>query len=150
MIAIDTNILVYADSASDPLGRHLRAITLLEYLSLTTNCVPMQVLAEFLNVSRRKTTIPFEKAIARVEAYALLFDTPGTTLSDLAVAGQLSIRHNLQFFDAVIIAVAIRAGATLLLSEDMHDGQVIDGLTIVNPFVASNESVLADWLGSAA
>lgn len=53
------------------------------------------------------------------------------------------------FFDAVIIAVARRAGATLLLSEDMHDGLVIEGLTIVNPFVAGNEGVLADWLGSA-
>jgi predicted nucleic acid-binding protein len=150
VIAIDTNILVYADSASDPLGRHIRAFTLLESLSLTNNCVPLQVLAEFLNVSRRKAVMPFERAIARVQDYALLFDTPVTTLSDVADAGQLSIRHKLQFFDAVIVAVAIRAGATLLLSEDMHDGLVIDGLTIVNPFAPANESVLADWLGSAA
>lgn len=61
----------------------------------------------------------------------------------------MAARYDLQFFDAVIIAVARRAGATLLLSEDMHDGFVIDGLTIRNPFDAANEILLADLLGAA-
>jgi predicted nucleic acid-binding protein len=149
VIAIDTNILVYADSASDPLGRHIRAFTLLESLSLTNNCVPLQVLSEFLNVSRRKTIMPYEKAVARVEAYSLLFDTPMTTLFDIADAGQLCIRHNLQFFDAVIVVVARRAGATILLSEDMHDGLELDGLTLINPFNPANESRIDAYLAAS-
>ena len=41
-------------------------------------------------------------------------------------------------------------GATILLSEDMHDGLEIEGLKIVNPFVIANEILLADYFGSVA
>lgn len=43
--------------------------------------------------------------------------------------------YSLSFWDSLIIASALAAGCTRLVSEDMRDGQVIDGtLTIVNPF----------------
>lgn len=71
-------------------------------------------------------------------------------MAELAEAHLLSTSFNLQFFDAVIIAVSRRAGAAILLSEDMQDGQVIEGLTIINPFAPANASVIADWLGTAA
>ena len=149
MIAVDTNILVYADASPDFDRRSAVALQLIERLSLGQGCIPVQVLGEFLNVSRRKGLIPVERALERIAAYALLFETPITFLADLERGAGLADDYRLQFFDAVIISVAQRAGATLLLSEDMHDGLVIDGLTIINPFVAANESVLSDWLGSA-
>ena len=37
-------------------------------------------------------------------------------------------------YDAPVIAAALEASCSTLYSEDMHDGQVIDGLTIRNPF----------------
>lgn len=148
MIAIDTNILIYADGAPDPQGRHLRAIALIDSITRTNACVPIQVLGEFLNVSGRKNILPFEKAAARVDAYALLFDTPATTLADLADAGHLANRHQLQFFDAVIAAVARRAGAAILLSEDMHDGLELDGLTIINPFDPVNTARIDTYLAA--
>ncbi|WP_252263399.1 hypothetical protein [Paracidobacterium acidisoli] len=40
-----------------------------------------------------------------------------------------------QIYDALVIAAALEAGCTTLYSEDMQDGQKIDGLTIRNPFV---------------
>jgi predicted nucleic acid-binding protein len=43
-------------------------------------------------------------------------------------------RYTLQAFDATIIAAAVLAGCTTLYSENMHDGLVIDGLTVRNPF----------------
>ena len=61
----------------------------------------------------------------------------------------MAARYQLQFFDAVIIAVARRAGATMLLSEDMHDGLTIDGLTILNPFREANAPKLADYLSGS-
>jgi predicted nucleic acid-binding protein len=61
----------------------------------------------------------------------------------------LLTRFKLQYFDALIIAVASRAGARILLSEDMHDGLVVDGLRVVNPFVAGNETLLAEHFDSA-
>ena len=43
--------------------------------------------------------------------------------------------HGYRLYDALIIAAALEAGCTTLFSEDLHEGQVIDGrLTIRNPF----------------
>ena len=43
-----------------------------------------------------------------------------------------------QFYDALIIAAALEGGCTTLFSEDLQDGQVINGgLTIRNPFASA-------------
>jgi predicted nucleic acid-binding protein len=57
------------------------------------------------------------------------------TLSIHEAALEISARTGYQFYDALIIAAALEAGCTPLFSEDLHDGQVINGgLTIRNPF----------------
>jgi hypothetical protein len=43
-------------------------------------------------------------------------------------------RYGYSIFDSLIIAAALHAGASTLYTEDMRDGQAIDGLTIRNPF----------------
>jgi len=43
-------------------------------------------------------------------------------------------RYGYAFYDALIVAAALDAGCALLYSEDLQDGQRIDGLTIENPF----------------
>jgi predicted nucleic acid-binding protein len=51
---------------------------------------------------------------------------------------ELAKRHGFQIYDAMIVASALLAGCTLLYSEDMQNGQVIDGrLTIRNPFAVT-------------
>lgn len=143
MIALDTNILIYADTVDDPRGRHAKAISLIDQLATGWHHISIQVLGEFLNVCRNKKIIDYRLVTKRVETYARVFDAPATTQHDLTAAAHLSDRFNLQYFDALIVTVATRAGATILLSEDMHDGLVIDGLRIVNPFVAKNEVLIA-------
>jgi predicted nucleic acid-binding protein len=149
LIALDTNILIYAESPDDADGRYDKAIEVIAAVSTVSGCIPLQAIGEFLNVCRRKKKLPMAAALTRAQAYADLFDTPTTTFIDIQQAGEWSEAFDLQMFDALIIAVARRAGATVLLSEDMHDGLVIDGLTILNPFDAANETLLADLLGSA-
>ncbi len=150
MIALDTNILVYADSPNDPLGRHERAIGLIEQLTLRGGIIPIQALGEFLNVCRQKKVLDAELAGIRIEAYSKVFDTPSTLITDLTSANRLLERYNLQYFDALILTVARRAGATMLLSEDMHDGLDAGGIRVVNPFVAENAEAIAAALGQAA
>jgi predicted nucleic acid-binding protein len=48
--------------------------------------------------------------------------------------GSLHERYRYAFWDAMIIASAIRCGAVILLSEDLADGQMVEGVRIVNPF----------------
>ena len=139
MIALDTNILIYAAGKDEPQGRDLAARVLLDRLRPGGAILPLQTIGEFLNVCRRKFILPVEGATERVRLWLLLFDAPATQPHDLVKAARLAHEQTLQYFDALIITVAARAGATLLLSEDMHDGLEVEGLRVVNPFVAGNE-----------
>ncbi len=58
----------------------------------------------------------------------------GTTTNDRSAAFQPEGRARIGFWDALIIAVAARAGARRLVSEDLNAGQSIAGITIHNPF----------------
>ena len=55
---------------------------------------------------------------------------PLATSTDAAVAGAFG------FYDSLVVASALSAGCTRLLTEDLQHGQQIDTLTVHNPFVA--------------
>ena len=139
MIALDTNILVYSVASEDHAGRRHSAATLLERLGAVGGAiVPLQVIGELLNVARRKRILATAAAIRRASQFLEAFACPPTGADDLVAAAMLSARYDLQFFDALIVVVASRAGATALLSEDMQDGLQIDGLPVLNPFNPAN------------
>ena len=53
-------------------------------------------------------------------------------------AGRLCDRYGFSWWDAQIVAAARRADCAILLSEDMQHGLELDGLRIVNPFLADS------------
>jgi predicted nucleic acid-binding protein len=54
---------------------------------------------------------------------------------------EIAQRDRLSFYDALIVAAALEAGCSTLLTEDMQDGRVIDGrLTIQNPFAQAQQT----------
>lgn len=149
MIAVDTNILIYAISPEDDPGHSAAALNLLDQMSIIRPILPLQVVGEYLNVARRNAGINLVDAVARIEVIMEVYRCEPSIASDFLMAVDVSARFNLAYFDSLIVTVAQRAGAVLLLSEDMHDGLEIDGLKIVNPFLAANDTVLADYFGSA-
>ena len=142
MIAFDSNILVYAQQDADGLERHLKALDLIAAAILIGAIVPVQVLGEFLNVCRTKLGRSPRDAVEQVGDYLLVFDCPPTDIQHLTDAAFLADRYKLQFFDALIVVVAARSGASVLLSEDMQDGLQIDRLQILNPFNPSNRDAI--------
>jgi predicted nucleic acid-binding protein len=148
LIALDTNILVYAESQNDPEGRYEKAIELIAMASAAGSCIPLQAIGEFLNVCRRKKMFDMTEAFERAGSYVDLFETPTTAFIDMQQATDWSRAFEMQFFDALIAAVAARSGASMLLSEDMQDGLELDGIRIINPFAAANATLLADYFGS--
>ena len=40
----------------------------------------------------------------------------------------------LSYWDSLIVETALSAGADVLFTEDLQDGQIIEGLRVVNPF----------------
>jgi predicted nucleic acid-binding protein len=149
LIALDTNILVYAASAEDESGRHLAAINLFGRLGATGAIIALPVIGELFNVRRKKKFTDVITLLAEIEIWTEACDCIAPQIEDYLNASELSEKHNLQFYDALIIAVSARAGATMLLSEDMHDGLEVEGLRVVNPFAAANDALLADYFGFA-
>jgi len=49
---------------------------------------------------------------------------------------EIHLRHKYSFWDSMIIQAAIRGAAALLLTEDLPDGKIINGVTIKNPFIS--------------
>jgi predicted nucleic acid-binding protein len=146
LIAFDTNILIYAEDPDDRGGRHQPAAELLTKLAFAQAIAPVQVLGEFVNVCRKKQLATPELAARKVANYARIFDTPKTEPVDIEDAALLADRFKLQFFDALIVTVALRAGATMLLSEDMQDGLRIEALQVLDPFNPANHAAIAALL----
>jgi predicted nucleic acid-binding protein len=147
LIAFDTNILIYGLTNTED-TRHTMALDLLQQLARASVIVPLPVVGKFLNACRRKKLLPADEAVDACRLWAEVYDCPHATQPDYLSAVVTADRFGLQYFDALIIAVASRAGATILLTEDMHDGLEVDGLRVVNPFVAANDAVLADYFAA--
>jgi predicted nucleic acid-binding protein len=98
--------------------------------------ISVQVLNEFANVAHRKLRRPWPDIVRALDAVRVLCAPPLPITAALhAAALGIAARTGYQFYDALIIAAARAAGCGILFSEDLQDGQVIDGqLTIRNPF----------------
>ena len=90
---------------------------------------------EFYVNATRKIRTPLPKPAARsvVSTYAA-WCVDAITAADVAQAFQIEDAANINFWDALIVAVAARSGATRVLSEDLNPGQTIAGVAIQNPF----------------
>jgi predicted nucleic acid-binding protein len=90
-----------------------------------------------LNVLTRKLPTPMTTEGAKdflQQVLVLLWRvSPSPALYERAL--DLQTRYRYGFYDSLIIAAALDAGCTRLYSEDLQDGQRIEGLTIKNPFV---------------
>jgi predicted nucleic acid-binding protein len=131
---IDTNVLVYTDDSRDP-AKQAAAIELVKvHQRGRTGVVSLQVLEEYFNSATGKLKLTAELAKRRVEFFALLHVVE-SRVDDLLAAIDIHRLHRLSFWDALIIRSAKMAGCSVLLTEDMQHGQVIDGVRIVNPFL---------------
>ena len=132
---VDTNVLIYAHDV-DAGRKHEVAKHLLRTLwDERAGILSTQVLQEFYVNATRKIRKPLTKAEARgvVDTYAP-WCVNGITTNDLSAAFQIEDQARIGFWDALIIAVAARAGARRLVSENLNAGQSIAGVTIHNPF----------------
>jgi predicted nucleic acid-binding protein len=99
--------------------------------------ISVQVLNEFTHVAHRKLRRTWPEITDALDALRVLFPDPKSIgVITHAAAITIAQRDGFAFHDSLIIASALEAGCSTLLSEDMQHGQVIDGrLTIRNPFL---------------
>ena len=132
---VDTNILIYGHDR-DTGSKHEVAVARLQDLwEKGTGVLSTQVLQEFyLNVTR-KILHPLSPPQARgifvnYLAWEIELNKPDTIL----LASEIEERYKLSFWDALIMAAASHAGVSRILTEDLNQGQVIEGILIENPF----------------
>ncbi|MDP9225187.1 MAG: PIN domain-containing protein [Actinomycetota bacterium] len=133
---VDTNVLVYAHDRSDA-HKHLIAQGVLEDLwQRRSGSLSTQVLQEFYVVATRKFDPPMRGSEAR-EVVALYgeWDLIEVDVALILSASKLGERHQISFWDALIVEAAGRSGAARLLTEDLQHGRRIAGITVANPFV---------------
>ena len=130
---IDTNLLIYADSGDEPVKQRI-ALSLLKQLRLNqTGVLSTQVLNEYCNVALNKLKLPHADIRQQMqfwEQYEVVQVTPAIIHMGL----DLHQTRSLGFFDALIVAAAKTSGCTVLYSEDMNAGEMVNGVRIVNPF----------------
>lgn len=131
---VDTNVLIYAHDV-DAGGKREIAQSLLRELWRDRNGVlSMQVLQEFYVNAVRKIASPISKSQARAIISNYSPWCVETGWGDLPAAFQIEDEAHVGFWDALIIASALKSGAARLLTEDLNPGQVVRGLRIENPF----------------
>jgi len=146
MVTFDTNILVYATAAaSDPKAQRSRDL-IVRGMQLGWSVLLLQTLAEFSNVAIRKAGIPIDDIRATIAAWRAVLPVQAAEDSDLTAALDAVKAHRLAFWDAMLWAAAERAGVRHLLTEDLQDGFVLQGVRFVNPFERVNDPLIDEIL----
>lgn len=141
-VAIDSNILIYAELEPNS-AKGMRSADLI-LRSARDGVIPAQALGEFLRFVQRRFQASFERAIRQALIYQSVFITPPTTDAIINKASELARAHRFRLWDCVVCAASAEARATVLLTEDMQDGRILDGLRLMNPFVAANAKSIDD------
>jgi predicted nucleic acid-binding protein len=132
---VDTNVLLYAYDAGAG-ERHDQARRLVSgFGSTRRGALSVQVLQEFYVNAVRKMAVPAspEAALGRLKLFST-WTVHSPTAADVIAAAALSQEHLLSFWDAMIVRSASQLGCSVLWTEDLKHGQVIDGVRVSNPF----------------
>jgi predicted nucleic acid-binding protein len=124
----DTNVLLYL------LSKDAAKADLAEALLATGGIVSVQVLNEFASVATRKLamTIPEIREILSTIRAVCVVRSLDIETHELGL--EMAERYGFSIYDGLIVAAAVRAGSAILYTEDLQQGQVIDQVTIQNPF----------------
>ena len=140
--SLDTNILIYAVDR-DAGDRHEQSKDLVGQAAKRDCILTVQALAEFYHATTRKKLLEPAQAKNFVNDWLNVFNVVSADRSTLVNAMEAVEEHRLSFWDAMIWAVARRAGCSAVLSEDMQDGQRLGGIEFLDPFSSNAANRLA-------
>ncbi len=132
---VDTNILIYAHDRSAGI-KHERAQALLTELWETrTGCLSTQVLQEFyVNVTRKIARPLLPEEAAQIIADLARWEVHRPGVNSVLEAIRLQTRHQISFWDAMILTSARQLGCQVVWSEDLNAGQAYGSARVQNPF----------------
>ncbi|HMO49409.1 MAG TPA: PIN domain-containing protein [Rubrivivax sp.] len=135
-VFVDTNVLLYAVDPRDPHKQQAAQRWIERCWQRDCGRLSTQVLNEmYVNLLRLAPALGAEPARRMVREYRAW--RPWIVDDDTVdLAWALQDGLSIHYWDALMVAAAQQQGCTLLLTEDLQHGQLIDGLRIVNPCLA--------------
>ena len=131
----DTNILAYEFEQKDLAKRKTAKELLRKWRRSENMVISLQVLQELYVVLTRKMGVAEEDAEKVIRSYAKLPVIVAD--AELVLHGiEISRRYRISFWDALIVAAAVRGNCRVVFSEDMSHGMKIEGVEIINPLKA--------------
>ena len=132
-IFIDTNVFVYLLLENES-RKHSQAVQLMEALKGNFIFISTQVLNE-LYVSLQKHDIDEAEIENKIRKLISIYNILIIDISTIKLCWKVSRKYSYSYWDSLIIASALESNCSILYTEDMQDGQIIeDRLRIMNPF----------------
>jgi len=134
-IFVDTNILIYAHDIDSGLKHDTAVKVITDLWERANGILSNQVLQEFYIVVTKKMpkSMSLPEARATIKNY-LKWQIEENNSNSILRASEVQEKHNISFWDALIVTAAEQAGAAKILTEDMNSGQTIESILIENPF----------------
>ena len=130
-VFLDSNILVYSYSNSEIPKQEIAR----QLIADSNSFISTQVLQELCNIVTRKFKFTYEQAATAIKECCQNNSLHINTEDTLLQACQIAEKYRFSLYDSLIVAAALESSCTVLYSEDLHDGQIIEGrLNVKNPF----------------
>jgi len=129
-IFIDTNIIIYS------LGQTSTKAQIAAPLFVGSPSISTQVLSETANVAYKRLALSLFEIRQLINSLAAMCKVEIISFPIIELAINIQEKFCFSSYNSLIIASALGAGCDTLYSDDMQNGQEIDGrLHIVNPFI---------------
>ena len=132
-VFVDTNILVYTQNNLAKEKQQICRAVLSQLIDNHLLVISTQVIQEYYNVSTLKLGLDklfVKNTIKYFDFYEIVLLQPTIILQAI----DIQILNQLSFWDSLVVSAAKSANCSVILTEDMNDGQVIEGIKIQSPF----------------
>jgi predicted nucleic acid-binding protein len=133
-IFIDTNIFVYTIDKYNQKKQKIARETIKNIVDNEIAVISTQVLQEFYNICTTKLHIDPLRVKEYVHNYNDNLEVVQNGSEIIERGIDISIISRISFWDALLIAAAEYSRSSEILTEDLNDGQIINGIKIINPF----------------
>ena len=128
-VFFDTSVLLYL------LSEDAAKADRIEDALAAGGVISVQVLNEFSSVARRKLAMTAAETLEVLGPIRSVCRTVPITEHVFDLGMQVSSRYQYSIYDSMIVAAALLAECSVLYSEDLQHGQVVNKqLTVCNPF----------------
>lgn len=132
---VDTNVLVYAYDSRDAQKQQQAKTVLRRLWRDQLGCISIQVLQEFYVTTTQKLAKPLTVGEAsQIISDLGLWRIHQPQVEDILRAVQIQQRYQLSFWDSMIVRSASQLGCSIIWTEGLNAGQLIDGCKIQTPF----------------